>query len=148
MSDNYADNGGYKPLRLPATGEELLSGRQYYLSPVSRVCIEETYGLRNVPAIVECVFAKRPQTSIVTIRTNMDTGEVVERAPVVLERQHETFRAFIKRGSVMRFTVDIARVRELEPFYVEADRVSDYEKTDEHAPKKVDKTPDLSILDL
>lgn len=150
MSDLYVTQDGYKPLRLPATGEELLSGRQYYLSPVARVVIEEMYGLRGIPSVVECILAQRPRRSIRTISTNLDTGELISDREIVQDGQHATFVAFIKHKKHVKFTCDLAKVKELEPFYVESDKVSDYEKSDDHAPAtpKVNKTPDLSILDL
>lgn len=150
MSDQYVTQDGYKPLRLPATGDELLSGRQYYLSPVARVVIEEMYGLRGIPSVVECLLAKRPRRSIRTVSTNLDTGIVISDREVLQDEQHATFVAFIKHKKHVKFTCDLTKVKDLEPFYVDSDRVSDYEKTDTVGPKvaKVEKLPDLSILDL
>jgi hypothetical protein len=149
VSDLYVTQDGYKPLHLPATGEELISGRQYYLSPVARVTIEEVYGLRGIPSVVECILAKRPRTRLCTTRTNLDTGESFASRDIILEGQHETFVAFIKFKKHLKFTLDLAKIHELAPFYVDSDRVRDYETTDKvPAAPKQEKKPDLSILDL
>lgn len=150
MSEQYISTDGYKPLLLPANGEDLVSGRQYYLSPVARVCIEEMYGLRGVPSIVECLLARRPAGIIRTIRTNLDRSVTLYDREVVLGEQDATFRAFVKNRMHYKFTVDLEKVHAMEPFYAEADRVSDYAEADTKGPKvpKVDRTPDLSLLDL
>lgn len=160
MSDQFVTNDGYKPLKLPSTGEELQRGRQYYLSPVARTVIEEVYGLKGVPHIVECELAARPATLVErnTYSIRLVDGKVM-RDKLLHSRVEEnteqlaTFRAFIKFKNAYKFTIDLAKVRELEPFYADAPKVSDYEKGDPYAAKarsaaKESKLPDLAILDL
>lgn len=150
MSEIYLGNDGFRPLPLPQRGEDLQPGRQYYLDPVARCTVEDIYGLRGVPSIIECILAKRPATRIFSTTENMDTGEVKQSEPFILARQHETFRAFIKFGSHFKFTIDLEKVHELRAYYANSPKVKDYEKSDEkprsNGPKER-KPIDLSILD-
>ncbi len=147
-SELYLGTDGYKPLPLPPRGEDLYEGRQYYLSPIARLTIEEVYGLRGIPSFVECTRKKTPAQLIEIITTNLETKESKYRAETTAPKL-ATFRAFIKLGMVHQFTIDLEKVHSLREFYDKSHKVSDYEETDElKKPRSEKKLPDLSILDL
>ena len=146
MSQNYVTNDGFKPLPLPEKGEDLQQGRQYMLDPVARGAIEDMYGMAGVPAIIECLLAKRPATRIDSTSTNLETGEVRISQPIFLPCQHETFRAFQAHKRHLKFTIDLARVHEMRPFYAKAHKVSN--RAPAQAREKVSKVLDLSMFRL
>jgi hypothetical protein len=116
MSENYVSSDGYKPLPLPERGEDFQEGRQYALTPLARLILKKEYGLSNVPTIVECLLRKVAATRIATHTLNRETGEakwtVMELAP-----QDATFRAYLGRTTVLKFTIDVAKLIALEPMY-------------------------------
>lgn len=116
MSENYCSTDGYKPMVLPAKGEDLLEGRQYLLTPLARLILQEEYGIRGVPTVVECTKRKVAATRMETTSTNLETGEV-RKSLVVLEPQRATFRAFMALKRVIRFELDIAKLEEFAPMY-------------------------------
>lgn len=149
MSEQYLSHDGFKPLPLPVRGEELTSGRQYYLDAIARKTVEEVYGLRGLPAVIECIHPKREATQIISFTKIVRTGRIGKKSVVDLPAQDATFRAF-QGGKVWhRFTIDLERVQELRPYYAEAHKVSDEEKRVVLIKAaKPRKAPDLSILDI
>ena len=117
MSENYADTGGYKPLLLPTTGEELLPGRQYVLTPLARLILHEVYGLRGIPTICECIKAKRSATQITTVETNLETGVSSPPRIMTLEAQQATFSTYVGNKKHITFILDLKKMDELAPFY-------------------------------
>lgn len=150
------DGSGYHPLRLPAKGEELIVDRQYALTPVSRLVIEEMYGLKNVPTFVTCIKIKVAKTRVTRIIENLETGEVFKSIQDV-EPQEATFTAFLSLRNRMLFTLDLARVKQAEAIYADSPKLTKYEESDELAkptkktatgkPTKVRVPVDLSIFD-
>lgn len=116
MSENYVSNDGYKPLVLPLRGEDLSPGRQYLLTPLARLILEDRFGLHNVPTVVECLSARHPATCIRSCVENLETGQVLWTVSQLPERE-ATFRAFLGKGRILKFTVDLRKLEELAPFY-------------------------------
>lgn len=149
------DSGGYKPLRLPAKGEDLEPGRQYALTPISRLVIEEMYGLKGVPTFVTCIHCRVAATRVTRIIENLETGHKTETVTIV-EPQAATFSAFLSLKNRLKFTLDLERVRQAEAFYADSPKLTKYEQSDElnqgvkaggtNVPK-TRKLPDLSVLD-
>lgn len=149
------DASGYKPLRLPARGEDLEPGRQYALSPVSRLVIEEMYGLKGVPTFVTCIHCRVAPTKVTHIIENLETGHKHETVTKV-DAQEACFSAFLTVRNRLRFTLDLERVRQAEAFYAESPKLTRYEESDElrqgvkaggtNVPR-ARKLPDLSVLD-
>lgn len=119
MSEQYLSSAadGFKPLLLPLTGEELQPGRQYLLTPVARVILEEVYGLFNIPTVVECLHAKRPATIVRSITQNAETGKVISTSVMEVEGREATFRAFLSKGKHVVFCLSLEKMEELVPFY-------------------------------
>jgi len=113
MSDQFVGNDGFRPLPLPATGEELLEGRQYALTPLARLILREEYGLSGVATIVECISRKVAHTTITSTTFNHETKETTVRVMEV-EPQPATFRV---QGTKLRFQLDIKKLDEFAPFY-------------------------------
>jgi len=116
MSENYVTSDGFKPLVLPLTGEELVVGRQYVLTPLARLIIAEEFGVKGLPTVVECLKCRVAATRITTIIENLETGEKIERVRNV-EAQTETFRAYLGATNKPVFTVDIKKLEKLADFY-------------------------------
>lgn len=122
MSDQYADSGGYKPLLLPEKAEDLLEGRQYALTPLARLILDEVYGLRGVPTIVECLHRKIAKTRVTTRTENLETGEIKEGI-TILSEQKATFKAFLGFKRVVKFELDLIKMGELAPYYNSSHRL-------------------------
>ena len=137
---------GFRPMKLPKRGTDLLAGHQYVLDPVARTIIEEVYGLRNIPRSVECIQAQVLPKQIDTVTTCLLTGERTCGTPVRIEAKHSTFRIYWKYKSVETFTLDFDKLEELRPFYVDADRVSEIEKQD--SSQGVKKSPERKAAQL
>lgn len=152
-SSRIRDDSGYKPLHLPRKGEDLIPDRQYALTPVARLVIEEMYGLKGVPTFVTCIRCKVAKTKVTRIIENLETG-VVHKTEHIVEPQAATFSAFLSLRNRLVFTVDLDKVHELEPFYAKSPSIVKYEKTCElsghSAATSTKRTPvkiDLSIFD-
>jgi len=149
MSELYADNGGFRPLRLPTSGYDLQPGRQYILDSVARVIVADVYGLRNLPSVIECMSAKSDACIIVSYQINRRTGEKTPERHLEVPESNEVFRAFPTGSKHVTFTIDLAKVEERRAAYVEADLVKDEEEHKVSTPKvRKAKVIDLSILDL
>lgn len=121
-ASEYSRDGadGFKPLPLPSRGEDLYPGRQYYLSPIARTLIDEVFGIRGLPSIVECLHKRVPPTRMTVTSENLETGATRTQV-TILDSQDATFR--VQGGIGSKFTIDLA---------VLAERNEQYEKkTDE-----------------
>jgi len=127
MSDKYISGDGFRPMVLPDSGEELLEGRQYVLTPLARVILLEAYGLGNIPTIVECVHRKIAATIVLTRTINLETGQV-SKSRLKLQPQAASFRAFLQKGRVVRFELDIKKLDELAPFYSDSHKIPQMEE--------------------
>lgn len=152
-SSRVRDDSGYRPLILPRKGEDLIPDRQYALSPVARLVIEEMYGLKGVPTFVTCIRCKVAKTKVTRIIENLETG-IVHKTEHIVEPQAATFSAFLSLRNRLVFTVDLDKVHELEPFYAKSPSIAKYERTCEllgnSAASPTRKAPvkiDLSIFD-
>ncbi len=149
MSEIYADNGGFRPLRLPKSGYDLQPGRQYILDSVARVIVADVYGLRNLPSVIECMSAKSDACVAVSYQINKRTGEKTPERHLEVPESNEVFRAFPAGSKYVTFTIDLAKVEERRAASAEADLVKDEEEKQAAAPRvKKRKEIDLSILDL
>lgn len=147
MSTLYCDQGGFRPLALPATGFELLAGRQYLLSPIARITLEEAFGLRGVPSTIECVTARSAGRTITTIVATDGSSEE-HRSTHREEPRPATFKAYMGNRKWNTFTLDLEKVHSLREFYAEAHAVSDKEMSSTKEVKASKKVIDLSILDV
>src|SRR5690606_26286682 len=125
---------GFKPLPLPRKGEDLEQGRQYMLSPLARLIIDEVFGYRGVPTYVECLRKKVARTRITTTTENLETGEV-KTSSMELEAQVETFRAFMAYKRVLKFSIDLERLHSSEGIYANSPKLKFYEMTCEYQAK-------------
>ncbi len=152
-----SDTGGYRPLPLPSRGEALEHGRQYALSPISRLVIEEVYGLRGIPTFVTCLRCRVARTRVTHVIENLETGQV-HRSVTEVPEQDALFEAYFSVKNRVKFTIDLPRVREAEAFYADSPKLKKYEDTCEMKPRTASSTglatakaprtpPDLSILD-
>jgi len=126
---------GVPVLKLPKKGADLLEGRQYFLCPIARATIKETYGL-VLPKTVECTRRKHPATRITSVNENLETGEsktTVMECPAV----SATFRCFISLNNIKVFTLDLEKIAELHQFYAESHLAAELELEELQAEKKV-----------
>jgi hypothetical protein len=98
------DDNKYAPLRLPASGADLLEGRQYYLDDVSASDLRDR-GVR-CPRVVECICRRHFARRIETISTCLETG-VVRTSSHIDEARPATFRYYAGRGHFEKFTLDL-----------------------------------------
>lgn len=126
MSDTYVTLDGYRPLALPLTGEELIEGRQYALTPLARLILREEYGLAGIPTVVECLHKKVAKTTITTSTLNHETNEV-KVSVMQLEAQPASFRVFLAVGRILKFELDIAKLEEFAPFYDKSHKLPEME---------------------
>lgn len=117
MSDLYVSTDGFKPLPLPVEGEDLQPGRQYLLTPLVRLILDEVYGFRGVPTVVECLHARRPATIIRTMVQDAESGKTLSSSIMEVPAREATFRAFLGKGRVLKFEVSLARLADMAPFY-------------------------------
>ena len=155
--NTLSDTGGYRPLPLPSRGEALEHDRQYALSPISRLVIEEVYGLRGIPTFVKCLRCRVARTRVTHVIENLETGQV-HRTVTEVPEQDALFEAFISVKNRVKFTLDLPRVREAEAFYADSPKLKKYEESCElrdasakraaRGDKREPAKPvDLSILD-
>lgn len=151
----YSRDGqdGFRPLPLPARGEDLLPGRQYYLNPLARLVVSDVYGLRGLPSVIECLAKKVSPTRIETITTNLATGQVSRREHLLPE-QAACFRVFGGPNRIIKFNLDLEHVEARKPFYADSPKLKDFELSDER-PRTAKRTGttlikkyDLSVLDI
>lgn len=130
MSDLYVSSAadGFKPLPLPATGEELQPGRQYLLTPIARLILDEVYGLRGIPTCVECLHARRPETNIRSMTEDVETGKIIATNVVNVPAREATFRAFLGKGKIVRFEVSLKKMEEMVPFYDKSHKLPELEE--------------------
>lgn len=121
---------GFKPLVLPSRGEDLMPGRQYALTPLARLMIEDIYGIAGVPTIVECIRRKVPAQEVTISTKNLETGEVRVRTEVH-EFQPESFRAFNAYKRILKFSFSVDLLVEREAMYADDARLSAYELSSE-----------------
>jgi hypothetical protein len=126
------------PLFLPAKGEDLIAGCQYYLSAEVRENLFQTYGLRNLPRAVECLRPKVAATIVLTRRINLETKQVI-RTRWEIPAQSACFHV---PGTKIKFEVNLALfpVRRMVAILPEPTKV----KEPKVSKRKV---PDLSLLD-
>jgi hypothetical protein len=125
---------GIPILKLPKRGADLLEGRQYYLCPISRATVKETYGL-VLPKTVECIKRKHPAREITTIAKNLETGEV--KTTVMIDPAVEaTFRCFISLNNIKVFTLDLEKISSLRQFYADSHLAAELELEEIQAEKK------------
>ena len=105
----------FVPLILPERGEDLIPGRQYALTPIARLILREEFCIQ-APTIVECIHRRIAATEITTTRKNCETGETTTSTSS-LPAQAATFRCMANRGKILTFTLDLAKLDELVPFY-------------------------------
>lgn len=148
MSTLYCDQGGFRPLPLPADGFALLAGRQYVLSPIARITLEEAFGLRGIPTVIECVAPRCAARTITTIVV-VDGSPMEHRSSHREEARPATFKAYMGNKKFSTFTLDLEKVHSLREFYAQADKVSDREPASGGVRVKASKKViDLSILDI
>lgn len=111
-SDTWVKSEGYKPLLLPLSGEDLLEGRQYALTPLARSIAMELSGKADIPTVVECLYRRVAATEIVSTTTNLETG-TVKTQKIVLAAQAATFRY-----GKDKFELDFALLEARAPAYV------------------------------
>lgn len=122
MSELYVDKKDFRPLILPEKGEQLERGRQYVLTPLARLILQEKYGLFGVPTVVECIQHKVARTLVQVMRTNLDTGKSTYSIQE-LPGQEATFRVFLGVGRVLKFEVDLVKLEEFAPFYADSHKL-------------------------
>lgn len=126
-SENYVSSDGFKPLVLPLTGEELIVGRQYALTPLVRLILADRYGVKGVPTIVECTRSRVGATTVKTITTNEETGKVTEHV-VRHEAQGAAFRVYVGNNRSIKFELDLSKLEELAPFYDKSHKLPELEE--------------------
>lgn len=166
-ASEYSRDGadGFRPLRLPLRGEDLQPGRQYYLSPVARAIIDEVFGIRGLPSIIECLRCRVAKTRMTVTTFNYETGKEVTKV-TELDGQDAAFH--VRGGIVNKFTLDLVEVAKRQEMYEKKTDDSffgiihrkrkRYEDDDERPKSKsysrgvngapLAKKVDLSILDL
>lgn len=145
MSELYCDNGGFRPLPLPTRGEDLQPGRQYVLTPQARRSLKDVYGYVNMPALVECLLAKRPATRIRSYHENLETGAGFWRV-ADFPGTDASFRAYVGNGKYLKFTLPLEKLKELEPYY-DASHLYKEPKVKLGASFKEPKQPKKPVLD-
>jgi hypothetical protein len=126
------------PLFLPSKGEDLLPGRQYFLSAEVRENIKQTYGYRNLPRSVVCLRCRVAATIVLTRRINLETGQVT-RTRYELSAQAACFHV---PGTKIKFEIDLA----LFPV-IRMKAISPAPELVKEAKVSKRKVPDLSLLD-
>ena len=127
MSDLYVSNDGFKPLLLPPTGDSLVPGRQYALTPQARRALKDRYGYVNLPTYVECLSARRAATRIRSHHENLETGAFFWRI-TDFEATEATFKAYVGNGKYLKFVIDLEKLKDLEPYYDTSHKAPDVEK--------------------
>lgn len=137
---------GFPVLKLPSKGEDLLEGRQYQLTALARITVQEVYCL-SLPKIVECVFKTRPPMRYATHALNLLTGEA-KWSVMELPAQEATFRAFFKHKNIELFTLDLVKLHELEANYKDSHKVRELEEYEARAEKSARKVETVDVLDI
>lgn len=122
-SENYIGTDGFRPLPLPLTGEELLEGRQYCLTPLARLVIREEFGIAGIPTVVVCTRRKVARTTITTVTFNHETKASITRVQE-LEAQDACFRP---SNSAKPFTIDLTKLEERAPFHNNSHKLPEME---------------------
>lgn len=136
----------YRPLHLPAKGEDLQEGRQYILDPIARAIIVDTYGLQP-PREIVCLSRKYSARTIKTITTYHETQEVVTHEHVD-EGRPPLFRAFMALNRIQKFTLDMEKIEALKPFYVDSPKVKDFEQEEKTHKPRSNKVTARGVIDL
>jgi hypothetical protein len=123
MSENYLDKKDFRPMVLPERGEQLEKGRQYVLTPLARLILQEKYGICGVPTIVECILIKTPPMRVEVLRTNLETNKS-QYSIIESEGQEATFRVFMGVGRPsLKFEIDLLKLAEFAPFYADSHKL-------------------------
>lgn len=147
MSELYVNS--FKPLKLPSCGEDLLPGRQYYIDPVARIAIDETYGFFP-PKVVECLQKRCDPATIWTIHRNDRTRKITKQR-MSMSQQEECFIAFFSKNNKKKFSINLAKLHESRAFYADCDRVKDLVKEEKpKKPARLKKAPKLdeAVMEL
>lgn len=138
----------YSPRALPLKGEDLEPNFQYAIDPVARAIVQDVYGLQ-VPKVVTCISRYYPAVEVYTRTTVLKTGQIKERT-IREEERPASFLAFFSLKNQRKFTLDLAKVAEMRPFYADLQAEVDEKETRKIAKPKKEPKPkvkiDLSLL--